>query len=188
MPSTLRSASALAALWQCQQCNHTNNSTKNKRRCFLCRVWRDGVLRRGRATTASVTLYGSIWYYFKTPPSPSPPAHASSFVACYCRPPSATRHLPPVIRCLLSSRNVLPNLVDCCQRHRPLSLHCSPPHRLTRRIIRCPPSTQQHRRRHHCCNPLLTPTALVLLSVSHYPLLLCCLPATAIVAATPSSL
>jgi hypothetical protein len=43
MPSTLRSASALAASWQCQQCNRTNNSTKNKRHCFSCQAWRDGI-------------------------------------------------------------------------------------------------------------------------------------------------
>ena len=44
MPSTLRSASALPALWQCQRCDRTNDFTKNKRRCFSCRAWRDGVL------------------------------------------------------------------------------------------------------------------------------------------------
>ena len=42
MPRTLRSASALAALWQCQRCGCTNNNAKNKRRCFSCRAWRDG--------------------------------------------------------------------------------------------------------------------------------------------------
>ncbi len=83
---------------------------------------------------------------------------------------------------------MLPNLVDCCCHHRPLSLHCLLPRRLTRRIIRRPPSTQQHHRLCHCCNPLLTPTALVPLSASHYPLLSRCLPAAAIVAATPSLL
>jgi hypothetical protein len=36
MPRTLRLASALAASWQCQWCNYTNNSAKNKRCCFLC--------------------------------------------------------------------------------------------------------------------------------------------------------
>jgi hypothetical protein len=39
----LRSASALAALWQCQQCNCISNSAKNKRHCFSCRAWRDGI-------------------------------------------------------------------------------------------------------------------------------------------------
>ena len=41
---------------------------------------------------------------------------------------------------------------------------------------------------HALVNPLLTPTALIALSTSHYPLLSRCLPPTAIVAATPSLL
>ena len=43
MSSTLRLASALAASWQCQRCDRTNNYAKNKRRCFSCRAWRDGI-------------------------------------------------------------------------------------------------------------------------------------------------
>ena len=43
MFSTLKSAFALTALWQCQRCNCTNNSAKSKRRCFSCRAWRDGI-------------------------------------------------------------------------------------------------------------------------------------------------
>ncbi len=39
----LRLASALAASWQCQRCNCINDSTKNKRRCFSCRAWRDRI-------------------------------------------------------------------------------------------------------------------------------------------------
>jgi hypothetical protein len=39
----LRSASALAASQQCQRCNCINNSAKNKRHCFSCRAWRDGI-------------------------------------------------------------------------------------------------------------------------------------------------
>ena len=35
MPRTLRSASALAASWQCQRCGCTNNTAENKRRCFF---------------------------------------------------------------------------------------------------------------------------------------------------------
>ncbi len=87
----------------------------------MCRAWRDGVLCRGRATTVSVTLYGTIWYYFKMPPPP--PIHASSCVACYRCLPSAARHLPPAIRCLLLLQNLPPNLVDCCCCHRPLVVH-----------------------------------------------------------------
>jgi hypothetical protein len=40
---TLRSASALAASWECHRCGSNNDSAKNKRRCFLCRAWRDGI-------------------------------------------------------------------------------------------------------------------------------------------------
>ena len=80
------------------------------------------------------------------------------------RPPSAVRHSPPVICCQLSSRNSPPNQVDCRCRHRPLSLHHSPPRRLTHRIVCRPPSARQHRHRCHRCNPLPTPTALVALS------------------------
>jgi hypothetical protein len=39
----LRSASALTASWQCQQCDCINNSAKNKRCYFSCRAWRDGI-------------------------------------------------------------------------------------------------------------------------------------------------
>ena len=117
-----------------------------------------------------------------------PRVHASSFISCCCHPPSTAYHPPPVIRCLLSSRNLPPNLVDCCCRHRPLSSHHSPPHRLTRRMVRCPPSVRQHCHHRHCCNPLLTPTALIALSVSHCLLSSRCLPAAVIVAMTHSLL
>ncbi len=43
MLRTLRLASALATSWQCQRCDCINNSAKNKRRCFSCRAWRDGI-------------------------------------------------------------------------------------------------------------------------------------------------
>ncbi len=39
----LVSAALAAASWQCQWCSHTNIAEKNKRRCFLCRGWRDGI-------------------------------------------------------------------------------------------------------------------------------------------------
>ena len=88
------------------------------------------MLQRGRAMTASVTLYGTIWYYCKTPPPPPP--RPCLFLCCLLslsavrRPSSAARHPPPVIRCLLLSQNSPPNLVDCRRRHRPLSSHHSP--------------------------------------------------------------
>ncbi len=43
MPRTLRLVSPLAASWQCQRCDRTNDSAKNKRRCSSCRAWRDGI-------------------------------------------------------------------------------------------------------------------------------------------------
>ena len=104
------------------------------------------------------------------------------------RPSSAAHHPPPIIRCLLLLQNLPPNLVDCHRHHRLLLSHRSLPRRLTRCIIRRPPFTQRHCRRRHCCNPLLTLTALVPLSASHYPLSSRCLPAAAIVPATPSLL
>ncbi len=87
--------------------------------------------------------------------------------------PSAARHLPLVIRCQLLSQNSPPKQVDCRRHHRPLSLHCLPPRRLTHCIVRHPHSARQHRCRRHCCGPLLIPTALIALSAlsarrSHY--------------------
>ena len=32
-----------AASWQCQWCSHTNSAENNKRCCFSCRGWRDGI-------------------------------------------------------------------------------------------------------------------------------------------------
>ncbi len=101
----------------------------------------------------------------------------------FCRLPSSSTR--PSSRRLLSLQNSPPNLAACCHCHRPLSLHSLLPHRLTRCIIRRPPSTRQHRHRHHCCNPLLIPTALVALSASNRPLLAHFLPTAAIVTATP---
>ena len=54
------------------------------------------------------------------------PAHASSCVACYCRLPSPARHPPPVICCLILSRNLRPNLFNCRCNCRPLLSHPSP--------------------------------------------------------------
>jgi hypothetical protein len=146
-----------------------------------------GCYDRDNATTAFVTLYDTIWYFLRCRLLSSP-THASSCVACCHCPPSTTRHPPPIIRCLLLLQNLPPNLVDCHHCHRPLLLHCLPPCRLTCCIIRRPPSTQRHCHRCHCCNPLLTMTALVALSATHYPLLSRCLPAAAIVSVTPSLL
>ena len=97
------------------------------------------------------------------------------------RPPSAARHPPPIICCQLSLQNLPPNQVDCRRRHRPLSLHRSPPRRLTRRIVRRPPSARQHCCRRHRCNPRSAPRPLSLRCPR-------CLPAAAVVAATPSLL
>jgi hypothetical protein len=37
------SAALAAASWQCQWCSHMNSAEKNKRRCFLCQGWWDGI-------------------------------------------------------------------------------------------------------------------------------------------------
>ena len=58
MPRTLRSASVLAASWQCQRCGCTNNTAKNKRRCFSCRAWRDGKAPLSAAGIAIADAHG----------------------------------------------------------------------------------------------------------------------------------
>jgi hypothetical protein len=58
MLRTLRSASALAASWQCQRCDRINNSAKNKRRCFSCRAWRDGIAPSSAAGIAIAGAHG----------------------------------------------------------------------------------------------------------------------------------
>jgi hypothetical protein len=39
----LRSATLLASSWLCHQCSHSNDSNTNKKCCFLCQAWRDGL-------------------------------------------------------------------------------------------------------------------------------------------------
>jgi hypothetical protein len=58
VPKTLRLASALGASWQCQQCNCSNDSGKNKRRCFSCRAWRDGIALLSATGTAIPDAHG----------------------------------------------------------------------------------------------------------------------------------
>ena len=113
------------------------------------------------------------------PPPPHP--FASTFVAC------RSRSLP-IIRRLLSSRNLAPTLVACRRCHHPLSSHRPPPCHLARCIVRRPPSAQRHCRRRHPCNPILIPTALVAPSTSNWPLSAHFSPTTAIVTSTPSLL
>ncbi len=40
---TLQSATLPALSWLCHRCIHSNDSSKNKKRCSLCRAWRDGL-------------------------------------------------------------------------------------------------------------------------------------------------
>jgi hypothetical protein len=42
MPS-LQSTTLLASLWPCHRCNHSNDSSRNKKRCFSCQAWRAGL-------------------------------------------------------------------------------------------------------------------------------------------------
>jgi hypothetical protein len=58
MLRTLKLASALAALWQCQQCDCINNSAKNKRHCFSCRAWRDRIAPLSAAGIAIADAHG----------------------------------------------------------------------------------------------------------------------------------
>ncbi len=98
-------------------------------------------------TTASVLL---LWYsyhimvlFYDAASSPPRPCLIFFLPALIIRrPPSAACHLPPVIPCQLLLQNSLPNQVDCCNCHRPLPLHRSPPHRLTHCIVCRLPSTQ----------------------------------------------
>ena len=41
--STLRSDTLLASSWPCHQCSHSNDSSRNKKRCSSCQAWRDGL-------------------------------------------------------------------------------------------------------------------------------------------------
>ncbi len=63
MSRMLKLASALAALWQCQRCNCINNSAKNKRCCFSCRAWRDGIAPSSAAGIAIADAHGG-WRHF----------------------------------------------------------------------------------------------------------------------------
>jgi hypothetical protein len=58
MPRMLRSASALVASWQCQHCSHLNDSTKNKRCCFLGWAWRDRIAPLSKAVLDIVNAFG----------------------------------------------------------------------------------------------------------------------------------
>jgi hypothetical protein len=40
---TLRSDTLLASSWPCHRCSHSNDSSRNKKRCSSCRAWRDGL-------------------------------------------------------------------------------------------------------------------------------------------------
>ena len=64
MSRMLRSASALAASWQCQRCGCINNSAKNKRRCFLCRAWRDEIAPSSAAGIAIADAHGGGGTFF----------------------------------------------------------------------------------------------------------------------------
>ena len=54
----LRSASALAASWQCQRCNCISDSAKNNRHCFSCRAWRDGIAPSSASGIAIADAHG----------------------------------------------------------------------------------------------------------------------------------
>jgi hypothetical protein len=39
----LQSATLLASSWLCNRCSHLNDSSRNKKRCFSCQAWRNGL-------------------------------------------------------------------------------------------------------------------------------------------------
>jgi hypothetical protein len=41
MPTTRSTTGASA--WKCHRCNHANDTVRNKKRCFSCRSWKDGI-------------------------------------------------------------------------------------------------------------------------------------------------
>jgi hypothetical protein len=55
---TLRLASTLVALWQCQRCSSNNDSAKNKRHCFSCQAWRDRIAPLSAAGIAVADAHG----------------------------------------------------------------------------------------------------------------------------------
>ena len=127
----------------------------------------------------------TLWYSFKQLSTISFNTHlaSSSFVTCHCC-------LPPISRCLPSTA------CFCCNICRPLSslpaLVASSAAPLSDLAVSsavcCLLSVQCHHRYCHFRNSLLTPTTLVLLSATQFPLLSCCPPTTAIVAMTFSLL
>jgi len=40
---TPQSPTLLALSWPCHQCSHSNDSSRNKKCCFSCQAWRDGL-------------------------------------------------------------------------------------------------------------------------------------------------
>ncbi len=51
----LRSAILLASSWPCHQCSHSNDLSRNKKRCSSCQAWRDGLAplsAKGGASTS----------------------------------------------------------------------------------------------------------------------------------------
>ena len=40
---TPQSTTLLASSWPCHQCSHLNDSSRNKKHCFSCQAWRDGL-------------------------------------------------------------------------------------------------------------------------------------------------
>jgi hypothetical protein len=52
----LQSATLLASSWLCNRCSHLNDSSRNKKCCFSCQAWRNGLVplsAKGGGTSTS---------------------------------------------------------------------------------------------------------------------------------------
>ena len=95
MPSTLRLVSALAVLWQCQRCDRTNDSAKNKRRCSSCRAWRDGIAPSSAAGITIADAHGGGGATFCSSKSDA----QNNVSPRSCQPPPHPDHSCCAVRC-----------------------------------------------------------------------------------------
>ena len=88
---TLQSDTLLASSWPCHRCSHSNDLSRNKKRCFSCQAWRDGLAplsakggglsMLGAAASASnvgIVDYGATCHDKNGPPNNSSPRRDGS--------------------------------------------------------------------------------------------------------------
>ena len=146
MSSSLRSYSALAASWQCQRCDCTNNSAKNKRQCFSCQAWRDRIAPSNAAGITIANAHGGGGASFCSSKKDAP----NNASPRSCQPPPH----PNRSRCAVCiSLPALVTLSACCHHCRrnpllaPTALDTPSAARSHRAIL--PPALQHCPRR--CC-------------------------------------